>query len=166
MCHNFRATEFQALILSDQLQRVEALIARYNANAARLEERLADVEGVRVQSRGRLADPQSYYALCFIFDEGPISQVPLTRIIEAASAEGLPIGGTYGPVYSHMLFNLAPSEYSMAEGGCPVSDGIATRSTAVLPHPWLGAPEEHIEIIGDIIAKVAANANELQRIEA
>jgi len=162
ICHNFRGTEFQALILRDQLAGLEQLIATYNENATRLENRLADVEGVRVQARGRLAGPQSYYAWCAIFDEGPIADVPLPRILEALSAEGLPIGGTYGPVYSHLLFNLPPHEYKMAEGGCPVSEGIGTKRTAVMGHAWLGSSAEQIDIIGDIIAKVVEGAGELR----
>jgi dTDP-4-amino-4,6-dideoxygalactose transaminase len=162
ICHNFRATEFQALILQDQLANLESLMATYNANAARLEDRLADVEGIRVQARGRLADPQSYYCWVVIFDEGPLTDVPLSRILEAIQAEGLTMGGTYGSVYQHMLWNIPESQYRIADGGCPVADGVGSQRAAVLPHQWLGADEETIGAIGEILVKVAANAEALR----
>lgn len=160
-CHNFRGTEFQAVILRDQLRSLREHISTYNTNAARLEERLADVPGVRVQARGRLADPQSYYCFVVIFDGEPLADVPRERLLEAFAAEGLPMGGTYGSVYNHLLFNLTPDQYRMAEGGCPVADGLGSQRALVLMHQWLGSDGVTIDAIGETIAKVAANADAL-----
>ena len=162
ICHNFRATEFQALILRDQLKALPELIETYNANAARIEARLAGSDGLRVQERGRLAGPQSYYGLVILCDEGPLSEVPQARILEAVHAEGLSLSGTYGSVYHHTLWNLPASDFRIADGGCPIADGIATTHALVLAHQWLGADEKTIEAIGDILVKVAANADELR----
>ncbi|HIJ73567.1 MAG TPA: DegT/DnrJ/EryC1/StrS family aminotransferase [Candidatus Hydrogenedentes bacterium] len=161
LCHNFRGTEFQALILHGQLDGMDALLARYNENAARLERRLAAVAGLRVQARGRRAGPQSYYCWAVIL-EGRLEAVPVERFIEALAAEGAPcFGVTYGPVYASPLWNVPERGYRIAHGGCPVAEGIGTKHTLTAWHPFLGATRETIDLIGDALAKVANNAEAL-----
>jgi L-glutamine:2-deoxy-scyllo-inosose/3-amino-2,3-dideoxy-scyllo-inosose aminotransferase len=164
VCHNFRATEFQAAILDGQLSGLEALIARYEANAAVLTRRIADVQqqGLRVQARGRRASPQGYYAFVTLADQGPLGQVPIDILRKAIAAEGLNVGGTYGPVYRHTLWSLRPQQYRIAGGSCPVAEGIATGRSLVFLHPWLGADDASIQRIGDIFTRVAMHATELQ----
>ena len=157
-CHNFRGTEFQAVILQHQLGQLDALMETYNANAQLLEDRLVEAPGVRVQSRGRLASPQSYYGWAVIFDEEPLQGVPLNRIMEAIAAEGMPMNPTYGCVYNHLLWNVARDRYRVAPGGCPVAETTGSQRTALFLHHWLGAGANTIEAIGDCIAKVACNA--------
>jgi L-glutamine:2-deoxy-scyllo-inosose/3-amino-2,3-dideoxy-scyllo-inosose aminotransferase len=154
-CYNFRGTEFQALILQDQLSRVEELIDLYNGNAAYLEERMTGIPGVRIQSRGRLSTRQSYYGFGFIFDEPPVAEVPFKTIVEALRAEGLALGPTYGTVYNHILFNPTPESYRIAEGSCPVAETIGTDRTVIMLHPWLGSSLDTMEQIADIVEKVA-----------
>jgi dTDP-4-amino-4,6-dideoxygalactose transaminase len=165
-CHNFRATDFQAVILRDQLLDLPERIATYNRNAALLEERLRDVAGWRVQARGREATMQSYYAWCVIAGEEPLAGIPLSVLQQALRAEGLSVGGTYGPVYNHIMWNIAPEEYRIHGGACPVAEGLGTQRTVMMNHQWLGADEETIETIAAIFAKVAERAADLERLSA
>jgi len=161
-CHNFRGTEFAAVILLDQVESLASLIATYNKNADRLTQMVDSIPGVRVQSRGRRAAPQSYYTWTILFDQGPLSEVPMGVIAEAFAAEGM--GGYlgYGAVDRHMLFNLKPGEYRLGPGGCPVSHtGAATRLFAV-NHTFLSASPADIERIGLTIAKVASHVDDLK----
>jgi dTDP-4-amino-4,6-dideoxygalactose transaminase len=161
-CFNFRCTAFQAGILLDQLPHLEKRIARYERTADRIRTRLADVEGVRVQARGAQASPQGYYSLFFLFDTGPTAKIPRERLHQALAAEGLPTCGTYGPVYRHMLYNMPRDRYRFAGGEtCPVADSVGTERAIGLPHPWLGADDATIDAIGEIVAKVAENAEAL-----
>lgn len=158
VCHNFRGTEFQAVILLDQLKKFDARIAAYNDNAARIEKRLARCKNLRVQRRGRRTDRQSYYALAVIF-QNALAAVPIRRIADAARAEGFPqLGGTYGPVYRHALWNLPAKDYRIHGGACPVSEGLATANTAVIMHHWLGCSAAVVDRIAEILAKIDANA--------
>ncbi|MCP6761193.1 MAG: DegT/DnrJ/EryC1/StrS family aminotransferase [Fischerella sp. CENA71] len=160
-CYNFRATEFQAAILENQLLGLEQRLATYNQNAARLKSHLADVPGVRMQVQGKAANPQSYYALVLIFDEEPLVRVPLKILLKAIAAEGLHINPTYGAVYQHILFNLPKTKYRVAETLCPVAEELATKHCATIAHQWLGADEQTINIISDILIKVIVNAEAL-----
>lgn len=156
-CHNYRGTAFQALILADQLKGLKKLIGTYNRNAAEIEKTVAGLKGVRVQARGRLAEPQGYYCLVLIFDSAPMKNIPLSTIMAALSAEGLDCGGTYGPVYKHMLFNLGKNDYRIDGGSCPVAEGIGTLRSLCLSHPVLGNDTKTIKKICAIIAKIVEN---------
>ncbi|MCD4825096.1 MAG: DegT/DnrJ/EryC1/StrS family aminotransferase [Phycisphaerae bacterium] len=162
-CYNFRATAFQAVILSDQLKELKGLIERYGENASRLEARLADVPGVRIQARGRLADPQGYYCMTIIFDGEQTADVPLERIGNALEAEGLVFPKTYGPVYKHTLYNLPADSYRIDGGSCPVAETICEKHALLLMHQWLASDEKTIDAIGEIIAKVALDAEALRQ---
>ncbi len=153
-CHNFRATEFPALILRSQLKNLEERIATYNQSAAFLESRLNTIPDVRVQSRGRLSDPQSYYGFAVILDRGALAEIPMEKIIHALVAEGLPVGGIYGTVYNHILFNAAPAKYRIAQNGCPVAEKLGAVPILVLQHQWLESDEHTLESIAAIFEKV------------
>ncbi|HBC89342.1 MAG TPA: hypothetical protein DCZ94_20575 [Lentisphaeria bacterium] len=166
LCNNYRATEFQAVILRGQLKGLAKLIALYNRNALRLEKQLAGIPGLRVQARGRLAGPQSYYGWAVTFTDDVFAGIPFSSIQKAMTAEGLSTWGTYGPVYKHMLYNLPKnSAYRIANGKCPVAEGIASSKTAVLPHPWLGSDAATIDLIARIFAKIAGNADALRAVK-
>jgi dTDP-4-amino-4,6-dideoxygalactose transaminase len=161
-CHNFRATEFPALILRSQLKNLEERIETYNRSAAFLESRLNAIPDARVQSRGRLADPQSYYGFVIILDRGALSEIPMQNIVQALLAEGLPIGGIYGTVYNHILFNAAPEEYRIAQNGCPVAEELGAVPILVLQHQWLESDEEPLEAIAAIFEKVLSQPDVLK----
>ena len=161
VCHNFRGTEFQAAILLDQLSTFKELIATYNANADRLTTRLSSCRNLRVQSRGRRGSPQSYYGFAVIF-ENALAAVPIDRVFQAVKAEGFPmLWGIYGSVYHHQLWNLPPTDYRILNGACPVSDGMGSRHIGIVPHQWLGSGVATIDLIGEVLAKLDANAQEL-----
>ncbi len=158
-CHNFRCTAFQAGILLDQLASLEQLIAKYEESASVIGKMLSDSDGVRIQARGKEASPQGYYGLVLIFDRGAAVKVPVGRLQQAMAAEGLPCGGTYGPVYRHMLYNAKLGTYRIAGGEtCPVTEGAGTGHAVCIPHQRLASDESTIEAMGKIIAKVADNA--------
>lgn len=163
LCHNYRGTAFEATILLGQMDELADRVARYNVNRDRIAQRLADVPGVSVQARGRLATEQSYYCFCVMFDgeDQAIADIPIDRIAEAIAAEGLGMGKTYGVVYKHLIYNMPPERFRVADGKCEVAEGIGTDRVLCLGHQWLDADDETIDAIGEIIAKVVENAGEL-----
>ena len=159
LCHNYRCTAFQAEILSGQLRGLPDVIARYNRFADRLREMISDVEGVRIQSPGRLASPQGFYALSIVFDSERWMKYSLDTIGRALGAEGaVSLGRTYGPVYRHMLFNLAPGDYTLPP--CPATEMISDRAVT-LPHYGMGI-DENADIIASAVKKVSENLDELR----
>ncbi len=167
VCHNYRATEFQGITLCPQLERLEELTCRRNANADLLTGLLEAIPGLKVQKRGRKATQgrQSYYGLLFTFDPREWANLPKARIIAAAAAEGVPLGATYGPVYRHVLWNIAPESYRIHgdwrdEHGpnCRVSEEIGTRQALVLLHSFLDLPESGLQKIAEAFYKIQRHA--------
>jgi dTDP-4-amino-4,6-dideoxygalactose transaminase len=161
VCHNFRCTEFQAVIIRDQLRDLDRRIEEYNRSMARLAALLGGLPGVRIQSPGRRATPQSCYKWAVLFDADPLADIPAEILLKAIRAEGLPMEPSYGAVPTQLLFNLPVTDYVTADG-CRVAMEIATRRTLMLSHQWLGADARTVEAIGAVIAKVAGNAAALR----
>lgn len=167
LCHNYRSTAFQAVILQQQLEHLEERIRTYNENAALLTERLKDIPGIRIQAPGRLARPQGYYSFHIIFDGGEFKNIPRWLISKVCYDEGINIGnGTHGPVYAHNLFNLnrEKGEFRIPDGKCRVCEKTCSHtlgfSHQVLEH------RENMELISEVIHKVAANMDELRQLAA
>ena len=159
LCYPFRATAFQALILNEQLQSLDDRLARYEAGARYLEERLSQTTQIRFQKRGLKADRQSYFGWVMIFDDPIYRDIPLSVIQRALTAEGLPVMMTWDPVYRFILFNLHPSAYRIHRL-CTVTEGIGTRVLWLL-HAYLGLPRNQLESIATAIEKVLCNLPEL-----
>jgi L-glutamine:2-deoxy-scyllo-inosose/3-amino-2,3-dideoxy-scyllo-inosose aminotransferase len=161
VCHNFRATGFQAVILQDQLAGLKQRVAMYDRNLKLLDTLIGSIDGLRLQSRGKKADPQGAYAAVIIADQGTIGQVSKDNLVKALLAEGLGVGGTYGVIYRHMLYNMNPEQYRIDQGSCPIAEGIGSVRSLSLPHQWLGAPEAELRTVASIFAKVASQAEAL-----
>lgn len=161
VCHNYRGTEFQAAILLAGLKRLQEQTERCDAQRNYLAEKLADMPGVEIQARGRRADLQGYYMIMFLIDLSRFNNISLDRFIEIATAEGLPLVRTYGPVYKHKLWNMPSSAYGMAPGGCPVADDTCENVAVGLNFQWLMAGNEAADAVAATLAKLAAHAKEL-----
>jgi dTDP-4-amino-4,6-dideoxygalactose transaminase len=167
LCHNYRATAFQAVILSQQLKNLKNLIATYGSNAAFLRDSIKDIPGVRMQSPGRLSNPQGYYSFHLIFDGEPFKDIPTSVINEACEAEGFPIpNGTHGPVYKAALFNLnlEKGEYQISDGQCSVCEYLFTRTLGgahtILTH------RTTVEKLSAVLHKIYDNIDELKHYAA
>lgn len=161
ICHNYRSTEFQAVILRGQLKHLPELLSTYDSNVKYLAELVKDIPGVRLQKPGRLATRQGYYGLAVMFDCGELAKVKKEIIWDAVAKEGIAcLGPVYGPVYKHMLFNLPQSDWRIA-GDCSVTDVTMDKHTLSFIHYALGTARENMEKIADAFRKVSNNAGEL-----
>ncbi len=158
ICHNYRGLAFCAKILTDQLKGLPEIIDNYNIFASDLKTRTADIEGLRLQQPGRLADPQGYYGLGMVFDSPRWNQFTRTKIAEALFAEGIRLSSTYGPVYKHLLFNMNAQDYRM--DACPTTERISAR-TLILMHYAMMLPH-NLELLDAALHKLSDNLNELE----
>ncbi len=156
VCHNYRATEFQAIILLESLKYLQAQTELCDKNAKYLGDLIADIPGVKIQSRGRLADLQGYYTLALLISPEAVNNMALDDIIKSLEAEGLVCAGrTYGPVYKHLLWNIPSNMYRIDGNGCPVCEDICDNKAVCISHSWLLADDkETIEAMSRAIKKV------------
>ncbi|OGV45317.1 MAG: hypothetical protein A2017_08935 [Lentisphaerae bacterium GWF2_44_16] len=153
ICHNYRGTEFQAVVLLGGLKRLKAQTKKREQNATLIRKLLKNTPGIKVQSRGRLADIQGYYMLTFILDTKKLKEgITRKEIMEALSAEGFGTGLTYGPVYKHALWNIPKSKYRIESN--EVAEDLCSNRAICMSQSKLLAGSKYIKAACDAVNKV------------
>ncbi len=173
ICHNYRATDFQAAILCEQLKRLPQRAAQRDVNAQWLTAQLQQIPGLRAQQRGRCASPQSYYCYMFTYDPTAWAGATAAQLRLGLKQEGVPATLTYGSVYRHVLWNVPATafrihgDYRDARGSaCRVSEEIGTQRTLGFPHQVLDFQRGDLQKIVDAVARLQHHAADLARLEA
>ena len=78
--------------------------------------------------------------------------------MDAFRAEGAGIGPTYGPVYSHVLFNMKPTDYR--NDGCPNVE-MLNRFGYRVSHQTM-YHLSNADVYSSILHKLLANIKELE----
>lgn len=155
LCHNYRATEFQAQILLDQLHHLEADSLYRAENAEYLRTKLEAIPGLKTQSPGRCATMQSYYVFGITVDPEMLKP-GLTKadVIAAVNAEGAnEVFGGWGAVtYEQNLWNVSPEKYRV-ESHEVVRDIIRNR-IILLGIQWLMSDRAALDKLVEAFAKV------------
>jgi L-glutamine:2-deoxy-scyllo-inosose/3-amino-2,3-dideoxy-scyllo-inosose aminotransferase len=161
LCYNFRATAFHPVILQEQLQNLDELLARYSRAVRYLEGRLAESTKIRFQKPGKKAGRHGRFGWLAIFDDPAYTAIPIDVIHKAMQAEGLPFFRAEGPIYRFILFNVDPKDYRLHQP-CMITEHICARSLWLL-HAYLGLEGLQLEKIAAVIEKVMHHAEELKR---
>jgi len=104
---NRRMTEYQAAILLNQIQRLEADTARRVENANYLTSRIKDIPGIVPHKLYDGATRAVYHLYPFRYKKEQFNGLPRSRFLAALSAEGIPCSGGYGPQYRDELIEAA-----------------------------------------------------------
>lgn len=160
LCYNFRATAFQALILHEQLNTLDARLKRYEAAVHYLEDRLKLSTRIRFQQRGRKATLQGYFAWLMLFDDPVYDGISVQIIQRALAAEGLPVHLGEGPIYKFILFNVGPQDYRIDQS-CEVTEHTC-RNVLWMLHAYLGLERDQLEKLAETIEKVMSDPDTLR----
>ncbi len=171
--HNYRLTEWQAAILSVQLERLEAQTRQRERALQRLESGLRELPMFRTTERDPRNDTRSAYQVIVRYDEAGAG-VPRERILEALRAENIPCEGDfYDPVYACELFPMDPltNPLAAAPAGaghdvesvrCPVTERAARSEAIWLPHPLFLGPDGDVDDVVGAFHKLAARLTALR----
>ena len=155
LCHNYRATEFQAQILLDQLQHLTVDSAFRAENAKYLRRKLKDIPGIGTQAPGRCATMQSYYVYGITVDP-EFLRPGITRedVIKAVNAEGATevFGGWGATTFQQALWNVAPEKYRVESAA--VVDDIIRHRIILLGIQWLMTDRANLDRLVEAFAKV------------
>ena len=117
LTHNYRITEFQAVILLSQLKELKESTVIKDRNARKVAERLNKIPGLQMQARGRKADLQSFYQVIYKLDESYLKEgYTVDNVIQALKAEGVGAGhGAWGgkAMYQMSLWNVPEKDYRL-----------------------------------------------------
>ena len=171
---NARMTEFQAAILLAQLARLPDQIARRERSAAILDQRLAQLPGLRLIRPEPRMTRRSFHMYIFRVDEQALG-ISRDRFVEALAAEGVPASrGWYHPIYANGVFQnsaaatphgiispLAGRGLDYTRVRCPVAEQVC-RDAVWIPQNVLLADERDIRVVADAVEKVCARAKDLR----
>jgi perosamine synthetase len=105
--HNRRMTEYQAAILLNQMQRLEADTVKRVENAKYLTSKIKDIPGIVPHKLYEGATRAVYHLYPMRYKQEQFGGLPRNRFIAALSAEGIPCSSVYGPQYKDGLIEAA-----------------------------------------------------------
>lgn len=173
---NFRMTEIEAAIGSEQLKKLEGLVSRRVEAADYLTARLEGMPGLKrptVASGVR----HTYYLYGMRYDESELG-VPRSNFVSALKAEGIPMSEGYvEPIYLQPLYqkrivygskgcpftcNHYSGEVSYEKGLCPVAEKMYYHEMILGNFCYDGITDEDLDDVVDGIAKVVEHRGELR----
>lgn len=170
---NYRLTEWQAAVLTAQLERLPEQTDRRDTNCRLLDQLLGDIPGVQPLRAQPQVTRQAIYAYVFQIEESEFAGYSRDVVAKAIAAElGTWVGGTYEPLDACPLYQpltkkrhrLSP-EYERAMDPRRFSlpnAHEAWRKTLGLSHVVLLGDQDDVAQIAEAVAKVQRHAHELQ----
>ena len=168
---NYRLSEWQGAILTQQLSRLDKQATIRTKNAAYLDDVLPEIEGISPQKHDPRCTRNGHYAYIFHYESSTFADLPIKRFIEALEAEGIPTQASYPPIHELDLFksgeylNRLPQEQRDAGKRILKGDFPNTRraawETVWLPHPVLLGTRDDTARVPEAIRKIQKHAKEL-----
>ncbi len=127
---NYRITQLQAVLLSQQLKRLDEQTRIRNENGLYLDSLLADLSGITPLSRGQVEIRHAYHLYIFRYDKTKFGNVSKLDFVAMLSAEGLPCSSGYPhPLYKQPVFQdrnwlcyALPDSVDYSTVYCPVAE--------------------------------------------
>jgi dTDP-4-amino-4,6-dideoxygalactose transaminase len=172
---NYRLTEFQAAILSQQLTRLPQQLATRMSNGLRLNELLQGIPGIQPLAIPPWVTLHSFHLYILRLDAN-IFGVSREEFLAALEAEGIPCSGGYAhPLYRNRMFvenqfhangaPLSPREphidFARYAELCPAAEQ-ACRETVWIEHRVLLASPQAVEDVARAVQKIYECRREFQ----
>ncbi len=148
---NYRITQFQAALLSQQLTRLESQTKQRDENGKYLNALLDTIEGITPLTRGHGETLHTYHLYIFRYDKTKFNGLPKKEFSEMLAAEGVPsFMGYPKPLYEQPLFQkknfmcyAIPDYVDYSNVHCPVAERACSEEAVwILQHAMLGTKED------------------------
>jgi 3-amino-5-hydroxybenzoate synthase len=168
---NYRLSEWQGAVLSEQLKRLDAQSAIRTMNAAYLDRELAGIGGIRPQQRDVRVTRNGNYCYIFHYDPTAFDGLNPEKFVEALNAEGIPTQASYPPLHRLAVFQSgeyrkriqplpAGGNHEFLNRDFPVSDDAARKTVWLVHRTLLGTQQDAVEIAA-AVKKIQRLAREL-----
>jgi dTDP-4-amino-4,6-dideoxygalactose transaminase len=156
---NYRITQLQSVLLSNQLKRLEEQTRRRHDNGTYLNSLLDGIDGIQPLARDRGETLHSYHIYIFRYDKSAFNNLPKAEFAEALAAEGVPCFMGYPqPLYKQPLFQqknfmcyAIPEEVDYSGVHCPVTEKACYEEAVwILQHSMLGTRDDMMKFAGAI----------------
>jgi dTDP-4-amino-4,6-dideoxygalactose transaminase len=157
---NYRITQFQAALLSQQLARLEEQTRVRDANGKYLNGLLTPIDGIAPLTRGHGETVHTYHLFIFRYDKSKFGGVSKKEFAEMLAAEGVPAFMGYPkpiyeqPVFQHKNFMCyaLPDTVDYTRVHCPVAERACYEEAVwILQHAMLGSKEDMEQFAAAII---------------
>jgi dTDP-4-amino-4,6-dideoxygalactose transaminase len=170
---NYRLSEWQGAVLSQQLSRLDEQSTKRTKNAAFLDRELAKIDGIRPQKRDPRVTRNGNYCYIFHYDSNTFNGLKTEKFIEAYNAEGIPTQASYPPVRKLALFqsgeyrkklpsDQAKDKHEFLKAACPVTDDAYANTVWLVHRTLLGTEQDMAEIV-EAVKKIQRNSKELTK---
>ncbi len=148
---NYRITQFQAVLLSQQLTRLDDQTNLRDQNGKYLNVLLESVEGISPLTRGHGETIHTYHLYIFRYDKSKFNGLSKKEFSEMLAAEGVPsFMGYPKPIYEQPLFQkknfmcyAIPENVDYTKVHCPVAERACYEEAIwILQHAMLGTKED------------------------
>lgn len=168
---NYRLSEWQGAVLSQQLKRLDSQAAVRTRNAVYLDKTLPSIEGITPQVQDARVTRNGHYAYIFTYDRKAFAGLPTEKFIQAFNKEGIPTQASYPPLHDLAVFKsgayrkrlppqMANEKHAFLDA--PFTNTLrAARETVWLPNPVLLGSEEDMTLVVEAIRKIQRHAKEL-----
>ena len=148
---NYRLTQFQAALLSQQLNRLDQQTKIRDENGKYLNKLLAPIDGITPLTRGHGETVHTYHLFIFRYDKSRFNGLPKKQFSEMLAAEGVPCFMGYPkPLYEQPLFQqknfmcyAIPESVDYSTVHCPVAERACYEEAVwILQQAMLGTRED------------------------
>jgi 3-amino-5-hydroxybenzoate synthase len=168
---NYRLSEWQGAVLSQQLSRLDRQAAKRSKNSIYLNEELAKIDGISPQKVDKRVTRNGNYCYIFHYDSKAFNGLKTDDFIKALNAEGIPTQASYPPVRKLAVFESgeykkkllpeqAKEKHAFLKADCPVTDDAFENTVWLVHRTLLGDAKDTKEIV-DAIKKIQAQSASL-----
>lgn len=170
---NYRVTEFQAMLLSESLQRLSRENKVREKNAIYFNSQLAGLPGVKPMRRDKRETMGAYYNFSFRYNKDEFKGLDVTKFREALGAElGCGVEASYEPLNACALYtpHTKPWRYKLSEKhwkqidparfDLPFCHRIHDAESVCFHHTVLMGTKADMDLILEAIQKIYDNAEE------
>jgi len=165
---NYRITQLQAVLLSNQLKNLEAQTLKRHENGSYLNTLLEAIDGITPLSRGLGETIHSYHIYIFKYDKAKFNGVSKVEFSKMLAAEGVPCFMGYPqPLYKQPLFQkrnfmcyAIPESVDYTKVCCPVTEKACYEEAVwIFQNTMLGTRED-MELFASAILKIQKSVNQ------
>jgi len=165
LASNLRMTEWQGAILRPQLQRLQEQTETRERNTRYLAEGLRKIPGLDPIDRDPRVTRWGFYYWNFHYRRDQFDDIPRDTFIQAAVAEGVPVGGgAHGRcIYKNPVFQTGDGVMpAYTDVICPVAERVSQEQALSITHRAFLGDTSDMDLILEAFRKIRANTAELK----